>query len=263
MNLSQTTKDVLAKIAQAEKEGRFNDHLDDIVYPEYYPVDGKYRFDKPWYYQIAYFFINLIIVRPYCFVVNHSWLKTKVVGRKNLKGIKGAVVTCNHVNKLDAVALGKALKGHKKHYTVAEFNNMKCRLGTYMRVFGTMPFAENHEGMKNFNAHVEKYLKAGHFVTFFPERSEWWCYEKPRPLQPGAFHYAVKNNVPVIPTFITFEKLGKLDEQGIEKRKFIVHILPPIFPDSSRTLKENKEWMLQENVRAWKECYEGYYQQKL
>lgn len=262
MNLSQTTKDVLEKIALAEKEGRFNEHLDDIVYPEYYKVDGDYRYDKPWYQKIAYFIIGIFIVYPYCFIVNNIWLKTKVTGKHNLKKVKGAVVTCNHVNKVDAIALGKALGRRKKHITVAEFNNMKCRLGTYMRVFGTMPFAESHEGIKNFNGHVDKYLSKGHFVTFFPERSEWWCYEKPRPLQPGAFHYAVKSNVPVLPVFITFKKTGKCDKQGIERRKFVVNILEPIFPKTGLSPKEQKEYFLQENQRLWEECYHSFYDNK-
>lgn len=264
MNLSQTTPDVLEKIKLAEEEKRYNEHLDAIVYPEYYEVDGNYKFIKPWYVKIAYFFLMLFIVRPYCFIVNKIWLKTKVVGKKNLKGLKtGAVVTCNHVNKVDAIALGKALWPRKTHYTVAEFNNMKCRLGTYMRAYGTMAFSSNHDGLKNFNYHVDKFLQQKHFVTFFPERSEWWCYEKPRPLQIGAFHYAAKSNVPVVPAFITFVKTGKFDKNGIEKRKFIVNILKPIYPKEELSLKENKEYLLNENEKAWIECYENFYNKKL
>lgn len=264
MNLSQTTKDVLVKIEQAEAEKRYNDHLDSILTPEYYEVDKNYRFDKPWYIRLGYFFLMLFIVRPYCFIVNHFWLKVKVTGKKNLAKIKGpAIVTCNHVNKLDAIALGKALKGHKCHYTVAEFNNMKSRLGAYMRAYGIMPFSNTNEGMKNFNHHLEKYLSKGHFITFFPERSEWWCYEKPRPLQIGAFHYAAKYNVPVLPVFITFIKTGKYDNQGIEKRKFIVNILEPIYPNNDLTLKDCKEQMKSLNEERNKECYENFYHKKL
>lgn len=264
MNLSQTTKDVLEKITIAEKEGRFNDHLDDIVFPEYYNVDANYKFVKPWYIRLGYFFLRLFPVNPYCFIVNNFWLKTKVFGKEKLKKIKtGAVVTCNHVNKLDAIALGKALRGRKVHYTVAEFNNMKCRLGSYMRAYGIMPFSESRGGMKNFTQHADLFLQKKHLLTFFPERSEWWCYEKPRPLEIGAFHYAAKNNVPVVPVFITFIKTGKFDNQGIEKRQFIVNVLDPIYPKDGLTVSEQKLYMKEENEKRNIACYEAFYKKKL
>ena len=41
MNLSQTSVDILDKIKEAEKEKRYNEHLDPTVNPNYIKVDGK------------------------------------------------------------------------------------------------------------------------------------------------------------------------------------------------------------------------------
>ncbi|MDE6047768.1 MAG: hypothetical protein K2F56_03970, partial [Anaeroplasmataceae bacterium] len=133
MNLSETTKDVLKKIEIAEKEGRWNDHLDDSPCLDYYEIDEAYSYSLSLSQKILYSILNVFLIKPYALLANHFWLRTKVVGKSNLNGIKGgAIITCNHINKLDSIVLGKALKKKKIHYTTAEFNNMKCRLGTYM-----------------------------------------------------------------------------------------------------------------------------------
>lgn len=260
MNLSQTSFDVLEKIKIAEKEGRYNDHLDAVVSPEYIKVDENYRYIWSFKDKVKYFLLNKTIVHPYCFMVNHFWLKTKVYGKENLKGVKGGITTCNHVNKLDTIALKKGFKHKTFRYTVAEFNNMNTRLGAYIRAFGSMPISEDKGAFKNFNKAVTKIVSDGGFINFFPEQSEWWCYEKPRPLLPGAFHYAARNNCPIIPCFISFTKTGKFDSNGIEKRKFNVHILKPIYPKPELTLKENKEYLKDENMKAWINKYEEFYQ---
>ncbi|MDE6656811.1 MAG: 1-acyl-sn-glycerol-3-phosphate acyltransferase, partial [Anaeroplasmataceae bacterium] len=120
----------------------------------------SFTYHKKWYKKIVYFFIRQILIKPYCFIANHFWLKTKVVGRSNLKGITGgAIITCNHVNKLDSVALGYALKKKKMHYTTAEFNNLKCRLGSYMRAYGIFPIPSKQSRMKKFQDQLEQYFR--------------------------------------------------------------------------------------------------------
>ena len=91
----------------------------------------------------------------------------------------------------------------------------------------------------------------------------WWMYEKPRPLKNGAFHYAVKENVPVVPMFITFEGNGTFDEEGIENKNFIIHIGKPIYKKQNLSDKENIEYMKDQNYKSWVNTYEGFYGKKL
>ena len=78
-----------------------------------------------------------------------------------------------------------------------------------------------------------------------------------------AFHFAVKNNVPVIPNFITFKENGKKDVNGIDLYDMTVNILKPIYPNPELSPKENIKYMMAENERLWKECYEKTYGIKL
>ena len=106
-------------------------------------------------------------------------------------------------------------------------------------------------------------MKKGDYVLFFPETAEWWMYEKPRPFAKGAFHYATKNNVPVIPMFICFKNTGKKDKEGFDIKQFNIYILKPIYPKEELNSKENTEYLMNE---AYKECveqYEKFYDKKL
>lgn len=262
MNLSQTTPDVLEKIKKAESEKKYNEHLDPPADLKYIKVDENYHYIWTLKDKIKYGLLNFFIVHPYCFIVNHFWLKTKIYGKENLKGVKGGIITCNHVNKVDTIALSKGFKRSKFRFTVAEFNNMDTRLGAYIRAYGSMPLSADKGAFKNFNDAVSQIISKGGFINFFPEQSEWWCYEKPRPLLPGAYHYAVKNNCPIIPCFITFTKTGKFDKNGIEKRHFNVFISKPIYPKDELSNKENKEYLMTENMNAWIKIYEDFYHKK-
>jgi 1-acyl-sn-glycerol-3-phosphate acyltransferase len=262
-DLSKTTPDVLEKIEDSEKKGIFSEHLDPIDYSNCYPVDENFKYICKGHQKRKYLRMDWCIVRPYSYIVNKYILKTKVYGRYHLRGIHNAIVTCNHVNKLDAIAVRHALKGHKMRITVADFNNQKGKLGDYMRAAGIMPFSSSLSAMRNFNKSIKYYLKNHTYILFFPERSEWWCYEKPRPYMDGAYHYAIKNNVPVIPIFITFKKTGKFYENGIEKRQFIVNILEPIFPNPNLSVHDNIDYMKNRNYELCKNKYEEFYGRKL
>jgi 1-acyl-sn-glycerol-3-phosphate acyltransferase len=262
-SLTKTTPDVLQKIEESERKGIFSEHLDPIDYSNALPVDENFNYILKGHQRRKYTREDWLIVKPFSYIVNKHFLKTRVTGRKNIRGIKGAIVTCNHVNKLDALACMHALKGRKFKVTVADFNNQKGRLGDYMRAAGIMPFSSSMSAMRNFNKSLSYFLKKGTYILFFPERSEWWCYEKPRPYMDGAYHYAIVNKVPVIPIFITFNKTGKYYDNGIEKRQFIVNILEPIYPDFSLPKKENVEYMKKRNYELCKKKYEEFYGKKL
>ena len=142
---------------------------------------------------------------------------------------------------------------------VADFNNRRGRLGEYMRAFGIMPFPRGHRLVRRFNSAVSYYLGKGGCVLVFPEQSEWWGYDRPRPLKNGAFYYAVKNNVPVLPLFITCRAAGDTGHYarkktgGVERRYFDVHILDRIEPIGDGISDHDKIRMLRdENSQRWK-----------
>lgn len=259
-----TRKEVLNRIAQKEKEGKFDEHVDPIDPDGYIPVDEHFEYfqtkaKKKFNYWWKYHFI----VSPFIKKLNKKTIKTIVYGLENTKGIDSSIVVSNHVYMFDCLAQAYAFKGHKLYTTAAEFNNQKGPFGELMRIGGMLPLAGNVKGMRNFIRAVDTHLRNKHYVMFYPETAMWWLYEKPRPFAIGAFHFAVRNNVPVIPSFITFNKLGTFDKEGIEEKQFVINILKPIYPRNDLPTKENEEYLKNEAFKAFKEKYEEFYHKPL
>ena len=259
LRLIETDFDVLKKIEEAEKNGDFSAHLDPIDYSLAEPVTADFPYIPGKWLRILYWWRNVYLLNGFTWVIAKGCFKTQIMGKENLKKVKNAVVTCNHINKYDGLVIRYALGKKKLKIMTADFNNQKGFLGKMMRAAGILPFSMKRECIKKFNESVAYYLSHNTSLLIFPEGSEWWCYEKPRPLMDGAFHYAVTNNKPVLPCFITFRKNGKFFDSGIEKRDFIVHILEPIFPDENLSKKENIKIMKEKNFVAWCECYKKWY----
>lgn len=259
--LAVADEETLKKIDEYESAGKFNDHLDTNPAP-FIPVDGNYQYlPEAFGKKIKRFFQRTFLVAPFRRYTNKKLFKTVVCGKENLKGIKNAVVVCNHVNKLDSMAIEHALFPRKVYFTTAEFNNMQGFLGDMMRAGRILPMSENFAAQKNFFDATTRLLRSGNFVTFFPESAEWWLYEKPRPHKNGAYHMAVKNNVPVVPIFITFKPFeGKTKRSDI--KQFFVNILKPIYPNNNLSNKENIEAMRAKAETSWQEIYDIFYNKK-
>lgn len=91
----------------------------------------------------------------------------------------------------------------------------------------------------------------------------WWNYRKPKPLQKGAFTFAARNNVPVLPCFITMKDSQYIDEDGFPVQEYTVHILEPIYPDPKLNRGQNTKMMMEKNYKMWKETYEKVYKMPL
>ncbi len=194
---------------------------------------------------------------------------TDVKGVENLQKLNtGAVITCNHFNAMDSFAVHIAYEraGFKnkkpKLYRVIREGNYTSFPGFYgylMRNCNTLPLASSHSVMREFMTATDAILKAGHFVLVYPEQSMWWNYRKPKPLKPGAYRFAAKAGVPVVPMFITMRDSVHIDDDGFPVQEYTIHIEKPIYPDSELSVRENSEKMAEENFAVWKSIYEREY----
>lgn len=259
-----TNKEHIALTVEYEKQGRFNEDINPVDWNDCYPVTVDFPYvQKNIFKKMINCFRKIFIINPFMSKQNKKIFNTKVIGKENLKGIKSAIVTSNHYNMFDCLAIRYALNDNNVKYCVAEYNNRKGFLGKMMRSTGIMPLSPKFNVQKKFNNAVEYYLKRGRKIVFYPEQAMWYMYEKPRPFRDGAFYYAVKNNVPIVPMFTTFEKTGEFDGEGIEIKHLTIHIMPPIYLKKEFTPKENIEYMKTTNYNMCKEKYEEIYNKKL
>lgn len=160
------------------------------------------------------------------------------------------------------MAYEAAQQKNRRFYRVIREGNYTSFPGFYgflMKHCNTLPLSSNHKTMHNFMKATDKLLRDGHFVLVYPEQSMWWNYRKPKPLKKGAYLFAVKSNVPVLPCFITMEDSDILGEDGFYIQEYTIHIGKPIYPSKARNQVENIEYMRKSNFEAWKTIYEDTY----
>ena len=167
-----------------------------------------------------------------------GYCRLKVDGKKNLRGVKRAILTSNHINICDCILIRRAVGLRKLKITVAEFNNWRGVFGELIRAGGTLPIGSTVGSLRNLNRSITELLNRDNLILFYPEGSLWWCYEKPRPLIEGAFLSAARNGVPVVPMFFTFKTIRKRRD-GTDRVAFTLHVGKPITPDKTAPARED------------------------
>lgn len=266
---SQYRVDVLKKIEKLEEEGKFDvDAEDDPPTIVLTPEDIDYLRTKMTS-KIKRVFANKVGERFLDNLLKNNKLIIKEIrGIENLSKVTtGAIVTCNHFNPFDSFTIEKVFRisgkiEEKKLYKVireGNYTNFPGLYGFFFRNCDTLPLSSNKRTMIEFMKAVDTLLQNGDFILIYPEQSLWWNYRKPKPLKPGAFKFASRNNVPVIPIFITMEDSDIIGEDGFPVQEYIVNISEPIYPDENLTEKQNTEKLLNQNFEIWKNIYENFY----
>ena len=201
-----------------------------------------------------------------------SWSENKVSrieGLDNIQDIKtGAIITSNHFNPLDSLIIRKMTKkvGKKHLYIVAQETNlaMPGLIGYMMNYTDIIPISRKISYIKHeFSDIIEEKLNKKHFILIYPEQEMWFNYKKPRPPKPGAYYFAAKNNVPIISCFVEMVDTGEEETAEFNKLKYVLHVLPPIYPDKEKTHKENSKIMMEIDYRQKIEAYEKAYNKSL
>lgn len=259
---------VLEKIAQYEREGRFDEDVEndppgrhlrpgEVDYLRKKPIS---RVNRRIAYGMAKTFLEKLLKEK-------KMIVKEIIGVENLSALEsGAVLTCNHFNAFDSFAMQMAYEasGQDKRalFRVIREGNYTAFPGFYgylMRNYNTLPLSSNNKVMQEFMRATSLLLQKGHFVLIYPEQSMWWNYRKPKPLKKGGYYIAAKNNVPVLPCFITMEDSNICGEDGFYVQEYTIHVSEPIYPNAEKTIKENTIDMMEKNAEVWKNIYETAY----
>ena len=263
---SEYRLEVLKKIDELEKESIFDVDLEND--PPFTPIkEGEVDYLRKKLSskiksqiadRVSFSYFNKLIKKGQIVIDGYE-------GIENLISLNsGAIVTANHFNPFDSIAIHKVFKKYKKKnklYKIIREGNYSFPglFGFFMRNCYSLPLSDNFKVMKECMHSVDVLLQKGEFILVYAEQSLWWNYRKPKPLKEGAFRFAFKNNVPVLPMFTTMRDTDKLDHEGFPIQGYTLHILEPIYPDSNLSLKENIKMMKEKNEEAWKEVYEKVY----
>lgn len=196
---------------------------------------------------------------------------TEFKGLENLNNlpIGGAIVTANHFSQIDSLPI-KLLANKMHHQLLIVIEDTNLMLPGFFRYLmnyvGTIPLVQSASYIGNeFPKHLSKALAQNNWVLIYPEQEMWWNYRKPRKLQRGAYYFAAKQNVPAISLFIEIKDLPKTEKKdpNFYETKYIVHVLPPLFPDVSLSANENAHKMMEQDYQQKVAAYEKIYGKKL
>ena len=260
---------VLRRIEELEKQGIFDKDVKDD--PETIPLlpDDVDYLNKKSTSKIKSRIANGVAKRFLGELVrDNKLIIDKINGLENMKNINsGAIITCNHFNPFDSFSIEKVFRiaemdKTKKLYKVireGNYTNFPGLYGFFFRNCDTLPLSSNAKTMVEFMKAVDTILQRKDFILIYPEQSMWWNYKKPKPLKDGAFKFAVRNDVPVLPIFITMEDSSIIQDDGFPVQKYTINIEKPIYPDKNLNKKQNINMMRDKNFDVWKNIYENFY----
>lgn len=272
MNKSADRIAILEKIEQYELEGRFDEDVE--ADPPTIPLKaGQVDYlNVKFTSKLKTLFANIVAKLYFDYKIFKKELIIKeVCGIENYLRVKdgGVILTANHFNPFDNYAIDITLQPHlklKRLWKIIREGNYTSFPGLYGMLFrncNTIPLSSSLAVWREMDVAVSRLLKRKEKLLIYPEQAMWWNYKKPRPLKPGAFNFAAKNNVPVLPVFITMEDSERIGIDGFPIQKYTINFCEPIYPKVELSQKENMKYLANKNFISWKNVYEEFYGLKL
>ena len=269
VNRSHDRVEVMRKIEEYERAGRFDDDVEEDPPSRVLMPDEIDYLDRGMVKKLKTKFAFMMARRfVYNLIDEKKLLIREIRGIEHFKNLhSGAVITCNHFNAFDSFAIQIAYEAAEQpdrtFYRVIREGNYTTFPGFYgflMRNCNTLPLSSNSQTLKKFTEATKTLLNEGNFVLVYPEQSMWWNYRKPKPLKGGAYTFAAKCNVPVLPCFITMKDSDIMGDDGFFVQEYTIHIGEPIYPDERLPYLRRAGDMMARNAEVWKEIYENEYQ---
>lgn len=181
-------------------------------------------------YAIAYPILRLFL--KICFGF-------KVEGIENYRNIKtGKITISNHVHFMDCTMIGMTTLPQKTFFTSLASNFKIPIVKTLITLFNTIPIPAEISNKKDFIKSIDSLLENGKSIHFYPEGSLWPYYRKLRNFKNGAFEFAVRNHVPIVPAVFQFEPVTGF--RKLLKKKPLIKLvyLKAIYPDYQLPFQE-------------------------
>lgn len=223
----------MEKYFTRENEELVQDENEDIIHlyePLEFNIDENYQYIKEG--KVFSFFSNLLyygIAFPILAILNKIVYDLKIEGKENIKNLQtGAISVSNHVLILDCTMIGLSFGLKKVYFTTREGSFKIPFIRKLIKLLRAIPISSNISHKEEFIKELDKAIQGGKIIHFYPEKALWPYYEKIRNFKNGAFNFAIRNNVPIIPIVITFRAPKGIRKLFKRKKDVTVKILEPI-----------------------------------
>ena len=181
--------------------------------------------------------ILYLIAYPIIFILTKLWHGLKIEGRENLDKVGDEyIAVANHINMIDCAMVTLSIFPRIPYFLTLQ-SNLEIPIIKYLvMLFRGIPIPRNKSGKEKMVNTIDDLLQKGEVVGIYPEGELIPYYDGIREFKNGAFNFAVKNQVPILPIVFTYR-----DPEGIikliKKKPFItLTILEPEFPKPERTM---------------------------
>lgn len=180
----------------------------------------RLRFHKNYHYisnNIGLKFLYLIAVfvgMPFGYLVFKLRWKFKIRNKKNIKLIKhtSAITVANHAHNMDSPMMTAAFYPNFPYFVALPHNFEAFIVGGLVRVLRGIPLPSDIKDLENFTKQIDNLLQTTtHKVHFYPEGEIDPYSRELRKFKNGAFHFAIKNGVPVFPMAFVFPKKNHVE----------------------------------------------------
>ena len=220
--------------------------------------------------RTSQFRMKSFVARQMANALTHGLNKdTEIVGLEHIEGITGgAIITCNHFSPVDNTVVRHLTRklGKKRINIVSQETNlaMPGMVGFLMNYADIIPINGNPRYLRNeFEPILAELLRNDEYVLIYPEQEMWFNYRKPRPLKRGAYVFAAKLNVPIISCFVEMRDTEENDTEDFRRVQYVIHVLPTLYPDPEKSVKENSLELCRMDYEQKKQAYEAAYGKEL
>ena len=224
---------------EEEKNLPEDSHILHFWQPCKFEIDENFNFVNDNFLFNTFSNLLYMIAYPILIFITKFFYGFKIEGRENLEGItSGKFTVSNHVHPLDCTMVGLANAPQKTFYTSLETNFKIPVVRRIIKLLNAVPIPKNIKYTKAFMDSIDELLRNNKTVHFYPEGSLWPHYEKIRHFKNGAFDFAVRNNVPVVPMVIKFNKPKKISNLIKTRTTITLVIQKPIYPNKKKKKKD-------------------------
>lgn len=244
-----------------------NEHMMSCDITKEFKIDNNYNYVTSGPLRRVGAKVIQVAAISYFQIYNRVFNKFKIIGKQNYKKVKkqGKIIITNHCFPLDTTSVSTMLTKFNLMYFCTLQQNFQIPVARkFLRPLGGIPIPNDPKQMKNYIQVVNKLLKDGKNVHFMPEGSMWYYYPGLRTFHAGAFHFACRNNVPVLPTVFIFKHKITKFKNKVKPQKYRVelHCLEAQYPDSNLDFKEQVKELAIRCFDAMKECLEKEYKDR-
>lgn len=161
-----------------------------------------------------FYYIFIWLGMPFVYLYQRIKYDFEIIGKENADSIKNisAVTVSNHVHNVDSVLLTRAFYPNTPYIIALKHNIEMFVVGGMVRVLRAVPVPDSQDrgSFEKFQQDINRVLKTtDRKVHIFPEGSIEQESRTLRKFKKGAFYFAVRNDVPVLPMVFVFPRPNK------------------------------------------------------